>query len=139
MGALQGASAEALQQQQTHCQGCSTLYGQGKGLLPSCTVWGPDWDGDRAHSRAKVTVTASCWWYHQEPWGNEYVQAGIGHSVLGNPLSSVFLHCLFKNAFSSPPEPAGGGTRAVFSPFIRFFPVSLPDWQQGGPASRLLE
>lgn len=51
----------------------------------------------------------------------------------------VFLHCLFKDAFPPAPEPAVGGTQAVFSPFIRFFPVSLPDWQQGGPASRLLE
>lgn len=75
----------------------------------------------------------------RNPGGMSMSKKEFGLCVLRNPLPGVFLHCLFKDAFSPPPEPAVGGTWAVFSPFLRFFPVSLPDWQQGGPTSRLSE
>ena len=41
--------------------GHSTLCCQQQCLSPGCAVWDPARDGDRAHPKVKVTVTASCW------------------------------------------------------------------------------
>lgn len=71
------------------------------------------------------------------PWGNECVPEGIGLCVLGNPSSGVFLHCLFKDAF--PPSSGAGGRWDLGSVLTipKVPPGVSPDWQQGGPASRL--